>query len=155
MFWKAVAVVSLVALPFSASLWRKSHRHPEWYRCDLTPYKSLSVTVKDGIFGLNLLSMPTKSALRSEFRSTLNFNPLPSQGSLWIRTASNGPYRMTWLVFPLWLSTSLLATLMTVPIVRGPVRRWHRQWKGRCLECSYDLRGLRSRRCPECGTRFR
>ena len=155
MFWKVVAVVSLIALPFSATLWRKSHRQPEQYRYDLTPYRSLRVMAKDGVMGLHLLTMPTKTALQSEFRTPLNINPLPSHRSLLIRSDTNGPFRRTWLIFPLWLSTCVLVTLMSIPLVRGPLRRWHRRWKGRCLECGYDLRGLRSRRCPECGMRFR
>lgn len=155
MFWKIVAVASLVLLPFSISLWRKSHSNPEWYRCDLTAYKSLSVTVKDGLIGLHLLSMPGKTNLRSEFRTPLSYDPLPKNHSLFVSSSVSGPLRNTWLIFPLWLSTCILASLMSIPVVRGPILRWHREWRGRCIECAYDLRGLKSHRCPECGTRFR
>jgi len=34
--------------------------------------------------------------------------------------------------------------------LRARERRWRRQ--GRCIACSYDLRGCHADRCPECGT---
>ena len=155
MFWKIIAVASLLVLPFSVTLWKKSHSNPEWYRCDLTDYKSLSGTVRAGLVGLHVLSMPEKTNLRSEFRTPIKYNPLPKNRSLLVSSVATGPYTNTWLVFPLWLSTSILLTLMMIPVARGPIRRWHREWRGCCVECGYDLRGLRSRKCPECGTRFR
>lgn len=155
MFFKIVAVASLVVLPFSLSMWRKSHVNPEWYRCDVSPYKSLDVSVKDGLIGLHLLSMPRRSNLKSEFRAPLKHDRMPPGRALYVGSVLKGSYRSSWLVFPLWLSTSLLVTLVAVPILRGPVRRWHRKRNGRCIECAYDLRGLRSNRCPECGTTYR
>ena len=34
------------------------------------------------------------------------------------------------------------------------VRLKHREVKGVCVRCGYDLRGLPEPRCPECGTPF-
>ena len=155
MFFKIVAVASLVLLPFSLSMWRKSHVSPEWFRYDVSPYKSLDVSVKDGLVGFHLLNMPGKSNLKSKFRTPLSYDPLPSGRTLYVSSVSTGMYRNSWLIFPFWLSSSLLMTLMAIPIVRGPIRRWHRERNGRCIECGYDLRGLRSNRCPECGTAYR
>ena len=33
-------------------------------------------------------------------------------------------------------------------------RRWHRQRKGLCATCGYNLKGLTEARCPECGEPF-
>ena len=155
MFFKIVAVASLVLLPFSLTTWRRSHVNPDWYRCDVSPYKSLDVTVKDGLVGFHLLSMPGMSNLTSEFRAPLDYDPMPPGRTLYVSSTAKGTYRNSWLIFPLWLSSSLLLTLMAIPIVRGPLRRWHRARRGCCLECGYDLRGLKSDRCPECGTTYR
>ena len=155
MFFKVVAVASLVLLPISLSMWRKSHVNPEWFRYDVSPYKSLDVSVKDGLVGFHLLTMPVKSNLVSKFRTPLNYDPMPPGRSLYISSEATGRYRNSWLIFPFWLSSGLLLTLMAIPIVRGPLRRWHRVRNGRCIECGYDLRGLRSDRCPECGTTYR
>lgn len=38
--------------------------------------------------------------------------------------------------------------LLTLPRV---ARRWHRRRRGRCAECGYDLCGVTSGVCPECG----
>jgi hypothetical protein len=51
-------------------------------------------------------------------------------------------------------STWWLTTLLSLPLVSRIYRhrranRWHRE--GRCRKCGYDLRGLTSDRCPECG----
>lgn len=155
MFLKIIAIAALVALPFSLSMWRKSHINPEWYRYDVTPYKSLDVSVKGGLVGFHVLSMPTRSNLKSEFRMPLTYNPIPAGRTLHLSSVRTGAYRNSWLIFPFWLSSSLLASLIALPIINGPVRRWHRMRMGRCLECAYSLRGLRSNRCPECGTAFR
>ena len=40
------------------------------------------------------------------------------------------------------------------PLLRGPVRRWHRARRGLCVRCGYDLTGNISGVCPECGTRI-
>lgn len=136
-------------------LWYRSHESPEQHRYDVTLYKSLWVYLKDGTCGLRVLSMPTKTASRSEFRASLGYSAMPGQRSFLLSSIRRGPYRITWLVFPLWLSTSFLAFLVMCPVVRGPVRVWWRRWHGLCLECGYNLKFNRSGRCPECGTRFR
>ncbi len=155
MISKALAVAAFVVLPLSVSLWHKSHHNPEHYRYDVTLYKSLRVYLKGGICGLRLLSMPTRTASRSEFRAPLTYDATPNGQALMLTSARSGPYRVTWLVFPLWLTTGALTLTGMMPIVRGPLRRRWRRWHGACLECGYNLRGNRSGRCPECGTRFR
>lgn len=155
MLLKVLAVVSLLLLPLSAMVWRKSHNAPEVYRCDLTEYKSLRVSLTDGTCGLRLLSMPLASKIRSEFRTSLSYNPIPNQRSFMLSSVRQGPFRVTWLVFPLWFSTFLLSLVSATPVVLGPIRKWWRRERGLCEECGYDLRGSRSGRCSECGTRYR
>ena len=155
MLSKAVAILALVILPMSAVLWHKSHDAPRQYRFDITLYKSLRVYLKDGACGLRLLSLPTKTASRSEFHASLDYNARQMRKAFALSSMKRGSYRITWLVFPLWFPTVVLAFTGTVPIFVGPVRRWWREWKGHCLECGYNLYGNRSGRCPECGTRFR
>lgn len=151
---KILAVASFVILPLSVSLWYKSHSAPEHYRTDVTEYKSLRVFLRDGVFGLRVLNMPTKTNLHSENRTPLNFGTFPDR-SFMLSSQRNGPYRITWVVFPFWFSTGLLMFFGITPIVRGPILRWWRRWHGACEVCGYNLRGNRSGRCSECGTRFR
>lgn len=155
MLWKVLAVAALVTLPFSASLWRRSHTAPEWYRYDVAVDKSLWVYFKDGVCAFELLTMPTPTSARTTFRAPLTRDPVPNRRELMLSTSRRGPYRVTWLAFPLWLTTYVLLALTTVPVIRGPVVRGWRHWHGRCVECAYDLRGCRGGRCSECGTRYR
>jgi len=52
-----------------------------------------------------------------------------------------------------WVPLALLAAYPAVAFVCGPVRRWRRRRKGRCVRCGYDLTGNVSGVCPECGER--
>ncbi len=155
MLLKILAVASMVILPLSALLWRQSHAHPVQYRYDVTPNQSLRVYLIDGVCGLRLLTMPTKTKIQSEFQAALTRDPTPTQGSFLLTSHLNGPYRTTWFVFPLWLTTGLLTTVCTIPIITGPVRQRWRKWKGLCVQCGYNLRGNRTGRCSECGFRYR
>jgi hypothetical protein len=155
MFTKIMVVVAFVVLPFSVALWHKSHHHPEHYRYDVTLYKSLRIYLKNGTCGLRLLSMPQKTASASEFRAPLERDPLEIQQQFALNSARQGPYRVTWLVFPFWFSTLIFATAGSVPVILGPLRRRWRKLRGACEECGYNLEGNRSGVCPECGTRFR
>jgi len=148
---KALAVISLIAIPLSIAFWQRSHANPVRYRFDLTLYKSLDVYLKDGVCGMQVLSMPTKVASRSEFRTSLGYDATPNRASFLFSSTRRGPYRYTWLVFPFWLLTSFLAATGAMPIVRGPVTLWWRRRTGRCTACGYNLTGNRSGRCPECG----
>lgn len=155
MISKAIAIIAMLLLPLSLSLWHRSHASPYEHRYDLTLYKSLRVSLNNGVCGLRLLAMPTKVASRSEFYTPLNRDPLPGPGSLRISTEVIGPNRITWVVFPLWLSTVLLIGTSLLPVYTGPIKRWRRRHNGLCVHCGYNLRGNRTGRCPECGTRFR
>lgn len=155
MWLKVYAVASVVFLPLCLITWQRSHRSPQHRRFDLTLYKSMEIRVKDGVCGLSILSMPTKTASKSELRTILTRPVTIDDRSLYFSSQKHGPYRTTRAAFPLWFPT-LLATLgVTAPIVSGPVRRWHRRRRGRCEQCGYLLRGTLSRRCPECGARVR
>ena len=52
---------------------------------------------------------------------------------------------------PLWLLLTLFAAYPATAFIRGPLRRWRRRRKGRCLTCGYNLTGNVSGVCPECG----
>jgi hypothetical protein len=59
---------------------------------------------------------------------------------------------------PLWpgfaLNTLFYASALSVPFVLfQSFRRRHRLRRGLCPRCAYDLQGLRSAPCPECGHR--
>lgn len=152
---KILAVVALVMLPLSAMVWRQSHAAPTQHRYDVTLYKSLRIYLIDGTCAFRLLNLPTKTASKTGFRTTLTYNPTPKKGSLLITSTRQGPYRVIWLVFPLWLTTGLCALLCVLPILTGPVRQWWRKWNGHCIRCGYNLRGNQSGRCSECGFRYR
>ena len=155
MISKVVAIVALVILPLSILLWHASHYSPVHRRYDVTPYKSLRFYLKGGVCGLRLLSMPTKTSTPSAFEAPLNFDATPNNRSLLISSQLKGRYRITWVVFPLWLSTGALTLIGVIPFARGPVQRRWRRWRGLCTFCGYNLTGNRSGRCPECGQRFR
>jgi len=156
MIAKCTAILALLALPLSISLWHQSSANPQQRRYDVTLYKSLRVSLVEGVCGLRLLSMPTKVASRTEFFSPISTNPIPNPGSLQLSTRiSSRGNRIIWLVFPLWLPTVLLTLITLIPVVTGPVRRWRRKRTGCCIYCGYQLQGNRTGRCPECGTRFR
>jgi len=53
---------------------------------------------------------------------------------------------------PIWMVFVLFAVYPTLAFCRGPLRRWHRCRKDRCLSCGYDITGNESGICPECGT---
>ena len=56
------------------------------------------------------------------------------------------------LAIPHWALCVALLTYPAVAFIRGPVQRYRRRRKGRCLKCGYDLTGNISGVCPECGT---
>lgn len=155
MFIKIAAVLSLMIVPLSAALWHSSHKHPAQYRYDITEYKSLRVYLREGVCCFRLLNLPTKTTNISSFHAPLTYNPTPQKASFLLRTGFEGPYRVTWFIFPFWLTTIGLISVGFIPIIRGPVRQQWRRSRGLCVECGYNLRGNRSGRCSECGTRFR
>jgi len=77
MVGKILAVAALVMMPLCVAYWHRSHNEPVQYRWDVTLYKSIWVNLKDGVCGIELLSMPTKTASRSEFRTPLRFDASP------------------------------------------------------------------------------
>lgn len=155
MVTKVFTILALLTLPLSATLWHRSHTVPRQYRFDVTLYKSLRIYLKDGTCGLRLLSLPTKTGGRSEFKAMLDYNAREMRKGFVLSSIKRGPYRVTWLVFPFWLPTLMLVAAGVIPLAFGPVRQFWRQWRGCCLVCGYNLYGNRSGRCPECGNRFR
>lgn len=150
---KAIAIFALVLLPLGITLWHHSHATPWQFRYDVTLYKSLWVWMRDGHCTVHLLSMPTKTASRSEHQASLSYDPRPQNRSLYVHANRTGPYHNLWVVFPLWILPVGLTVLGTVPLAFGPLRVWRRRRAGRCVHCGYNLLGNRSGRCPECGSR--
>jgi len=156
---KIIAVIALIALPFNFAMWHRSYKSPSMYRWDLTLYKSATLYQREGMFGLHILSMPTKVAGKTDFETSLTWDALagrsPGVIPFFFQSRLKGPYRNTWIVFPFWFPATVLSFFGALPILRGPVRRFIRKRRGLCLECGYDLRGAHGRRCSECGTYFR
>jgi len=148
---RVLGLGSLVLLPLSFLLWYTSYTKPVQGRIDLTLYYSLNVYLVDGVCGLHILSMPTRAGVRGGFRAPLRLNPTPGGRSLLLSTKKSGPFRTTWVAFPLWLSTALLVLFCLLPVIQGPLRRRYRRRMGSCMYCGYDLTGNTSGRCPECG----
>lgn len=59
------------------------------------------------------------------------------------------------LVISLWYVDVILIACIAMSMI-APVRKLRRRFaaRGRCAKCRYDLRGLTSSRCPECGEPF-
>lgn len=155
MIAKVFAILAVLTLPLNLSLWHRSNSKPVSYRCDMTLYKSLTVYLRDGVLGMHILTMPTKTASRTEFQSSLRYDATPSKGALHLSSTRKGEFTQTWLVFPFWLSTTLLSVISLNPVFRGPVLQIWRRFRGRCAFCGYDLTGNRTGRCSECGEHFR
>ena len=149
---KAVAIFALVMLPLAVTFWQRSHSTPRQFRYDVTLYKSLWVWMRDGHCTMHLLSMPTKTASRTEHQGTLSYDPRPQNRSLMLQANRTGPYHNLWIVFPLWILPVGLVILGVVPLAIDPLRVWLRRRAGRCTHCGYSLLGNRSGRCPECGS---
>jgi len=60
-------------------------------------------------------------------------------------------YRSVLVQLPLWWPMLLFSAYPTIAFVQGPIRRWRRRRKGRCVTCGYRLTGNESGVCPECG----
>lgn len=156
MIGKIVAIASLAVLPISATMWYRSHAAPYWKRFDLTLYKSVWLTLENGVCHMELLSMPTKVASKSEFVVPVKKGKRPPKKAFRLTTRTHGKgYRTTEVAFPLSLSTIVLALSGTIPFALGPAQRWRRKRNGCCVDCGYNLSGNRSGRCPECGMRLR
>jgi len=60
---------------------------------------------------------------------------------------------------PWWVSATQVLLLMLLGVAFGVVMKWfltrrHRFERGHCRSCGYDLKGLPSEVCPECGYHF-
>ncbi len=78
--------------------------------------------------------------------------PLPSKR----RPTAKRPLKtkvfpMGYVVFPLWCLFVGIAAIPASMLIIGPLRRRSRRKRNKCVQCGYDLTGLRERRCPECG----
>ncbi len=156
MIGKILAIASLVILPISATAWYRSHAEPYWHRSDPTLYKSMWLRLENGIFDLELKSMPTKVASKSEFVVPVELGRRPPKEAFRLTTRTHGKgYRTTAVAFPLSLTTIVLALSGTIPFALGPTKRWRRKRRGCCVDCGYNLSGNRSGRCPECGMSLR
>ncbi|MGB0714981.1 MAG: hypothetical protein ACPGXK_03830 [Phycisphaerae bacterium] len=149
----AFGIMLLLATPISGALWWGSHSDPHFRRMDVTPYKSLRVVFGNGVCHMRLLDMPTKCVLDSSFSSSLKTPGIMPKGTLGFSTFLQGPNRITLLTFPLWATTMFALCGGLLLLATGPILRLRREWGGMCVECGYDLRATRGKRCPECGTR--
>ena len=65
----------------------------------------------------------------------------------------SGDHRARKVTLPIWLLfIGFAAYPMLWITTRGPLRRFRRRKRNRCLKCGYDLTGNASGICPECGT---
>lgn len=151
MLTRIVAICCALALPFGVVTWFRSHFDAVQHRYDVTLNQSMWVYLKDGLCGLEVTSMPMPTASRSEFHASLSYDPLRDRGPVQLRSRFDGPYRITWIVFPLWLPNLMMLAACITAAALGPVRRTWRSYLGRCVVCGYDLRGNRFARCSECG----
>ena len=155
MIGKILAIASLAVLPLSATMWYRSHAAPYWHRFDLTLYKSVWLTLENGVCHMELLSMPTKVASKSEFVAPVKLGKRPPMEAFCLTTRTHGKgNRTTEVAFPLSLSTIVLVLSGTIPFALGPAKRLRRKRRGCCVDCGYNLSGNRSGRCPECGTQL-
>jgi len=55
---------------------------------------------------------------------------------------------------PFWFPVLGLMVYPFIIFLCGPVKKWRRRRRGRCVKCAYDLTGNVSGVCPECGTKI-
>lgn len=131
----------------------EEHLLPAWARRTPPEIDQHAVWLHDGR-GLPFHSMHCEFVLRgSELKTLLGGIELP-------RSLIQGPDpTLLWRALPLWpiwagfaADSVFYAAMLWLPL-RGlrAVRRFMRLNRGMCLVCGYDLRGDRSRACPECG----
>ncbi len=77
----------------------------------------------------------------------------PSPARFHFGRASNREWPPTLVRIPLWPFALVLAVWGSYPFLPW-YKRWRRRSAGLCENCGYDLRGLTSSRCPECGSVF-
>ena len=91
-------------------------------------------------------------------KANISYQPLYTRNRFW----HSGPFRIheeadSLFVtaiehrFSLLVPFVALALYPTIAFIRGPLRRWRRRRRGRCVTCGYDLTGNVSGVCPECG----
>ena len=102
MIGKILAIASLAVLPLSATMWYRSHAEPYWHHFDLTLYKSVWLTLENGVLDMELLSMPTKVASKSEIVIPVRLGERPPKKAFRLTTRTHGKgYRTTAVAFPL------------------------------------------------------
>jgi hypothetical protein len=72
-------------------------------------------------------------------------------GPFYLKRAGVGKVDAVGIGMPFWAPAVVLLILPVAAFLNGPVRRWSRRWRGRCVHCGYCLTGLTEPRCPECG----
>lgn len=122
-FWAILHLTKTSHLVFRSSRWQLYLS----YRFELDPPRSIR-RLDYGLAGIRVL--------------VDNLN----QGAL--RLDRTAHIRLT---TPVWAVVGILMSFPFWTLLRGPVRRLFRRWRGRCLRCGYDLRGNESGICPECG----
>ncbi|MCB9849432.1 MAG: hypothetical protein H6817_01860 [Phycisphaerales bacterium] len=55
---------------------------------------------------------------------------------------------------PIWSMIAVFGAYPCIAFLRGPIRSMLRARRGDCHRCGYDLTGVETQRCPECGRRF-
>ena len=125
-----------------------------WYiRLDVGPDKRLAVVFHNGVMRV-VYGGPENAAAFVGVRSHL----VAGVGleHYWGASRFSSKPRMSIRSFrvPLSYVATFILLGTGAAFFHGPARRCARWRKGFCVQCAYDLTGLHSRRCPECGTLF-
>jgi hypothetical protein len=104
--------------------------------------------VGDGVVGLNIVFYPLDEGLETGVRLRDGGWKNAWGGLEWWPDGEFFPRRYKYIavVVPLWMFIPLVLAIRVMSVIRA-----RRARAGHCRACGYDLTGVTSGRCPECG----
>ncbi len=153
MIRKAIIVVLTAAAVTAALAWAVSVR---WRYCHYTT--QAQITVCGGGVSVIIARRPFGSAFRDLTMPPAGWSRRPVHPGIPTSNIGWPVLRIGPCVYayaPYWLLIGLTGSYPAIALIRGPLRRYRRCRRGRCITCGYNLKHNVSGVCSECGTKVR